>query len=82
MMRMRGVVGNTTPPGSSVVDAVNELNIQQPLVVRLNGSNVEEGRRVLHDSGIAIETADELGDAAALAVEAAKSGRRRSRSNN
>ena len=65
-----------------VVDAVNELNIQQPLVVRLNGSNVEEGRRVLHDSGIAVETADELGDAAALAVEAANSGRRRSRSNN
>ena len=65
-----------------VVDAVNVLNIQQPLVVRLNGSNVEEGRRVLHDSGIAVETADELGDAAALAVEAANSGRRRSRSNN
>ena len=65
-----------------VVDAVNELNIQQPLVVRLNGSNVEEGRRVLHDSGIAVETADELGDAAALAVEAAKSGRRPTGSSN
>ena len=44
-----------------VVDAVKELNIKQPLVVRLNGSNVEEGRRVLHDSGIDIQTADELG---------------------
>ena len=65
-----------------VVDAVNELNIQQPLIVRLNGSNVEEGRRVLHDSEIAVQTADELGDAAALAVEAAKSPRRRSRSDN
>ncbi len=56
-----------------VVDAVNELKIKQPLVVRLNGSNVEEGRRVLHDSGISVQTADELGDAAALAVEASKS---------
>ena len=65
-----------------VVDAVNELKITQPLVVRLNGSNVEEGRRVLHDSGIAVQTADELGDAASLAVEAAQSVRRRSRSNN
>ena len=65
-----------------VVDAVKELNIQQPLVVRLNGSNVEEGRRVLHDSGIAVQTADELGDAAALAVAAAKAPRKRSRSSN
>ena len=65
-----------------VVDAVTELDIQQPLVVRLNGSNVEEGRRVLHDSGIDIQTSDELGDAAELAVEAAKSGKRRTRSNN
>ncbi|MYD73491.1 MAG: hypothetical protein F4Y11_04355, partial [Chloroflexi bacterium] len=63
-----------------VVDAVKELNIQQPLVVRLNGSNVEEGRRVLHDSGIAVQTADELGDAAELAVNAAASGKRRTRS--
>ncbi len=65
-----------------VIDAVNELKITQPLVVRLNGSNVEEGRRVLHDSGIAVQTADELGAAAALAVEAATPTRRRSRSKN
>lgn len=69
-----------------VVDAVKELNIQQPLVVRLNGSNVAEGRRVLHDSEIDVQTADELGDAAELAVQAAKaakaakSGKRRSAS--
>ncbi len=63
-----------------VVDAVNELKIRQPLVVRLNGSNVEEGRRVLHDSGIDVQTADELGDAAELAVQAAATAaRRRSR---
>ena len=62
-----------------VVDAVNELKIQQPLVVRLNGSNVEEGRRVLHDSGIDVQTADELGDAAELAVTAAATAKRRSR---
>ena len=59
-----------------VVDAVNELKIEQPMVVRLNGSNVAEGRRVLHDSGITVQTADELGDAAQLAVAAAR-GRRR-----
>ncbi len=65
-----------------VVDAVRELKISQPLVVRLNGSNVEEGRRALHDSGIAVQTADELGDAAALAAGAAKAPRRRSRAKN
>ena len=54
-----------------VVDAVEQLQIEQPMVVRLNGSNVEEGRRVLLDSGITVQTADDLGDAARLAVEAA-----------
>ena len=56
-----------------VVDAVNELKIQQPLVVRLNGSNVEEPPRLARLRHRCETTADELGDAAALAVEAAKS---------
>ena len=35
-----------------------------PLVVRLEGTNVEEGKRILADCGLAIVPADDLGDAA------------------
>ena len=54
-----------------VVKAVRQLRIKQPIIVRLNGSNVEEGRRILEESGVAVQTADALGDAARLAAEAA-----------
>ena len=54
-----------------VVKAVRQLRIKQPIIVRLNGSNVEEGRRILEESGVAVETADALGDAARLAAAAA-----------
>jgi malate-CoA ligase subunit beta len=41
-----------------------------PLVVRLAGTNVEEGRRILKESGLPIITADSLSEAAARVVEA------------
>jgi malate-CoA ligase subunit beta len=56
-----------------VVDAVNELNIKMPVVVRLAGTNVEEGRRILNESGLAVITAETLAEAAQKAVAAAKS---------
>jgi malate-CoA ligase subunit beta len=55
-----------------VVQAVRKLDLQIPLVVRLAGTNVEEGRRILADSGLAIIGADSLADAAAKAVAAWK----------
>ena len=54
-----------------VVEAVRSLQIQQPIVVRLNGSNVAEGRKILLDSEISVESAEELGEASRLAVAAA-----------
>ena len=54
-----------------VVKAIRQLRIKQPIIVRLNGSNVEEGRRILEESGVAVQTADALGDAARLAAAAA-----------
>jgi len=56
-----------------VVDAVNELNIKMPVVVRLAGTNVEEGRRILNESGLTVITAETLAEAAQKAVAAAKS---------
>ncbi len=56
-----------------VVDAVTELNIKMPVVVRLAGTNVEEGRRILNESGLTVITAETLAEAAEKAVAAAKS---------
>jgi malate-CoA ligase subunit beta len=53
-----------------VVQAARGLRV--PLVVRLAGTNVEEGRRILKDSGLPIITAGTLADAAQQAVAAAK----------
>ena len=53
-----------------VVDAVRETKITVPLVVRLAGTNVEAGRKILEESGIDIITADTLKDAADKAVAA------------
>jgi succinyl-CoA synthetase beta subunit len=43
-----------------------------PLVVRLEGTNVEAGKKILKDSGLTIITADDLDDAAVKAVAALK----------
>jgi malate-CoA ligase subunit beta len=56
-----------------VVDAVKELEIKMPIVVRLAGTNVEEGRRIIDTSGLTVISAESLADAAAKAVTAVKS---------
>ena len=53
-----------------VVQAVKEVQIPVPLVVRLAGTNVEEGQRILRDSGLPIITADSLAEAAERVVAA------------
>ncbi|MEM6901289.1 MAG: malate--CoA ligase subunit beta [Pseudomonadota bacterium] len=55
-----------------VVLAVKELNLDMPLVVRMSGTNVEEGRKVLAESGLNIETAASLAEAAEKVVSAWK----------
>jgi malate-CoA ligase subunit beta len=56
-----------------VVNAVNELKPAVPLVVRLAGTNVEEGRKILKDSGLDLVTADTLTEAAEKVVAVLKS---------
>ena len=55
-----------------VVDAVKELDIKMPIIVRLAGTNVEEGRRILDESDLSVITAETLAEAAEKAVAAAK----------
>ena len=53
-----------------IVRAMRELNVKVPVVVRLAGTNVEQGRAVLAQSGLNFLTANNLDDAAAMAVRA------------
>jgi malate-CoA ligase subunit beta len=55
-----------------VVQAVRELKPPVPLVVRLAGTNVDEGRRILNDSGLTLVTADTLTEAAQKVVAVLK----------
>ncbi len=55
-----------------VVNAVRELQPKMPLVVRLAGTNVEEGRRILQQSGLSLVTADTLTEAAERVVATLK----------
>jgi succinyl-CoA synthetase beta subunit len=55
-----------------VIAAARELSLQVPLVVRLEGTNVEAGRKMLAESGLKITPADGLTDAAKKVVAAAK----------
>ncbi|MFN7948893.1 MAG: ADP-forming succinate--CoA ligase subunit beta [Blastocatellia bacterium] len=54
-----------------VVEAARKLNVQVPIVVRLEGTNVEEGQRVLKESGMNFAVADGMKDAAEKVVAAA-----------
>ncbi|WP_174625298.1 malate--CoA ligase subunit beta [Candidatus Methylobacter favarea] len=53
-----------------VVEAVKKIDMQIPLIVRLSGTNVEEGRRIITESGLPIITAETLAEAAEKAVQA------------
>ncbi|MBU2580312.1 MAG: malate--CoA ligase subunit beta [Alphaproteobacteria bacterium] len=55
-----------------VVLAIQELEVKRPVIVRLAGTNVEEGRKIIAESGLNLETAENLRDAAEKAVAAAK----------
>ncbi|HTY43033.1 MAG TPA: ADP-forming succinate--CoA ligase subunit beta [Thermoanaerobaculia bacterium] len=55
-----------------VVAAVREMGLSIPVVVRLEGTNVDEGKAILRDSGLKITPADGLADAARKAVQAVR----------
>ncbi len=55
-----------------IVAAAKEVNLSVPLVVRLEGTNVEKGKEILANSGLPIVPADDLGDAAKKIVAQVK----------
>jgi succinyl-CoA synthetase beta subunit len=55
-----------------VIAAVKELGVPVPIVIRMEGTNVEEGKRLLKESGLNFTTADSMGDAADSVVALAK----------
>jgi len=55
-----------------VIAAVKEVGLKVPLVVRLEGTNVELGKKIINESGLNVIAADDLADAAAKIVKAVK----------
>ena len=55
-----------------IIAAAKEVSLDVPLVVRLEGTNVELGKKILAGSGLPIKSADDLGDAAEKIVKAVK----------
>ncbi len=54
-----------------VVSAAREMQIKVPLIVRLEGTNVDKGRQILKESGLQIIAASDMADGAKKAVKAA-----------
>jgi succinyl-CoA synthetase beta subunit len=57
---------------TAVVAAAKKLNVQIPIVLRLEGTNVEEGRKIIEESGLKFQVGTTMKDAAELVVAAAK----------
>ena len=60
---------------TAVVAAAKKLNVQIPIILRLEGTNVEEGRKILAESGLKFQVGTTMKEAADLAVAAAKGGK-------
>ena len=72
LINIFGGIMNCATLALGVIHAAKEQKIQVPLIVRMEGTNVDEGKRRLKESGLKIETAEDLDRAAILAVQAAK----------
>jgi succinyl-CoA synthetase beta subunit len=57
-----------------VIAAVKDLDLTVPIVIRMEGTNVAEGKKMLADSGLNFTTSDSMGDAAKRVVELSKKG--------
>ena len=51
-----------------IIEAASEVHCSLPIVVRMDGSHVEEGKALLLDSGLNVQIGDNLGDGAAKIV--------------
>jgi succinyl-CoA synthetase beta subunit len=71
LINIFGGMARTDVIAAGVVEAHKQMDLSKfPVVVRLAGTNVEEGKRIIAESGLPIITADDLGEAARKAVAA------------
>lgn len=70
LVNIFGGIMNCATIAEGVIAAAKEMDIKIPIVVRLEGTNVEEGKRLIQESAIRIISAKDLDDAAKKAVEA------------
>ncbi|MCA9194647.1 MAG: ADP-forming succinate--CoA ligase subunit beta [Planctomycetales bacterium] len=71
LVNIFGGIARCTTIATALIEASKQIGISIPLVVRLEGTEVEEGKRMLAESGLAMITADDLTDAAKKVVAAA-----------
>jgi succinyl-CoA synthetase beta subunit len=64
LVNIFGGIMNCATLAEGIIAAASELSVKVPLVVRMEGTNVEEGKRLLKHSGLKITTADSLEEAA------------------
>jgi succinyl-CoA synthetase beta subunit len=57
-----------------VIAAVKDLGVRVPIVIRMEGTNVEQGKRMLRESGLNFQTADDMKEGAEKVVAAAAKG--------
>ena len=75
LINIFGGMARTDVIATGIVEASRQMDLTRfPVVVRLAGTNVEEGKRIVAESGLPIITADDLGEAARKAVEAVTRG--------
>jgi len=72
LVNIFGGIMRCTTIASAIVQAYKTVGFNVPLVVRLEGTEVENGKKILAESGVAIVTADDLTDAAKKVVAATK----------
>jgi succinyl-CoA synthetase beta subunit len=71
LVNIFGGIMRCTTIASAVVEAAKTVGFDVPLVVRLEGTEVQEGRKILEESDVAIISAMDLTDAAKKVVQAA-----------
>ncbi len=72
LVNIFGGIMNCVTLAAGIISAAGQLSINVPLVIRMEGTNVEKGKKMLMDSGLNITLAGDLAEAASKVVEAVK----------
>merc|ERR1712077_111165 len=70
LVNVFGGIVNCATIANGIVNACKGIELQIPLIVRLEGTNVDNAKKIIEESGLAIVSASDLDDAASKAVKA------------